>query len=185
MFWDRVRQHTTKLTVAAVVIGAWILAHIYYYNWLYDLETNVQMSYAHIQATEQKRNHIQRNLVRLVRYHAQYERSVMTDLTELRAAEKPAKAETAQQLLARLDAVAEQYPNLNLGGTVDQFSNIIASTEAEIADRIVQYNEAVNVYTTALGQFPANIFAKPLGFGHYDYYRPKDPSVVEYREVKP
>ena len=175
------------MTVGALVAGSWLAGHIYYYNRLYDLETNVQMAEAHIQAAQQKRNHIQRNLTRLIQYYAEYEKALMKDLTGLRTrdANSKASATSVQQLLARLDAVAERYPDLNLNRNVEQFSQIIATTESEIADRIMDYNDAVNTYTTTLGQFPANVFGRPLGFEKYDYYRPPDPSVVEYREVKP
>ena len=184
-----VGQRSTRLALGALAVGGWIAGHIYYYNRLYDLETNVYMAEAQIQAAEQKRSHIQRNLVKLVRYYATYERSVMNDLTVLRTQDSPkpptSDGDSAQQLLARLDAVAEQYPNLNLTQSVQQLSEIIADTETEIVDRIGAYNEAVNIYTTYLGQFPANIFGRPLGFERVDYYRPKDPSVVDYREVAP
>ena len=184
-FWNWVRDHTPRLAVGAVAVGVWVIAHVYYYNTLLDLEMNVTAARAQIGASEQKRGHIQRNLVRLVRYYAAYERGVMKDLTELRTAESAGDAVPAQIMLARLDAVAEQYPKLELGGTVVQFSQIINEMETEITERIVSYNEAVNVYTTALGQFPAIVFGRPLGFGPYEYYQPKDSAVTEYREVEP
>ena len=51
--------------------------------------------------------------------------------------------------------------------------------------RIMDYNSAVNRYTTVLNMFPGNVFGKVLGFETVDYYVPEDPSVLEYRVLEP
>jgi LemA protein len=185
-FWNSVREHTTRLAVGSTVFAVWILGHIYYYNRLYDLEANVLTARAQIQAAEQRRGHVGKNLTRLVQFYARYESGLMKELTDVRAKKAPPTEPAAMQsMLGRLDAVAEQYPNLNLTKTVEHFSESIVATETEIAQRIMAYNDAVNIYTTMLGQFPANIFGRPLGFRPHDFYQPPDPAQLDFREVQP
>jgi LemA protein len=184
-FWTSVREHTTRLSVGATVVSVWILGHIYYYNRLYDLEANVLTARAQIRAAEQRRGHVGKNLTQLVRFYAKYESNLMKELTDRRANKPATDATTMQSMLASLNAVAEQYPNLNLTKTVEQFSQSVIATETEIAQRIMAYNDAVNIYTTMLGQFPANIFGRPLGFRSYNFYQPPDPTELDFREVQP
>lgn len=179
-------RRTNWLTCGAVVVSVWLGSHIYYYNELISLEYDVKAAWAQVEVTQQKRNHVQRNLTQLLRYYARYERAVLQEMTAMRTKKSSEPApETTEQLLARLDAVAEQYPSLNLENTVRQFSETSTQTESEITERIVLYNTAVNTYTTALNRFPANLFGKPMGFEEYDFYAPEDRSKLPYREVSP
>jgi LemA protein len=186
-FVDWVKQHTPRLALASLVAVAWIVSHLYYYNMLVSQECDVLAAWAQIEATQQKREHVRRDLTQLVRYYADYERDVLKQVTTLRNKSPEAAAAPAspEQLIAKLDAVGEQYPSLNLARNVQQFSELITTTESEITERIVAYNNTVNVYTTTLNSFPGIVFGRVLGFREWTFYRPQDPSVLEYREVKP
>jgi len=187
-----VQRHNWRLSFGAAAIAAWIATHLYYFNWLTALEFDVKAAWAQVEAGEQRRAHIQRNLSRILRYYARYERMLMTDVTELRTdGDAPARGETKDEpgggldgLLGRLNAVAEQYPELHLTNSAQQFSEAIIATETDITDRIREYNAAVNVYTSVLNQFPGNLFGKAAGFEEAEFYSPTDPSVLEYREVE-
>jgi len=87
-------------------------------------------------------------------------------------------------LLGRLNAVAEQYPNLHLTNTVEQFMTGVVNTESEIAGYIIEYNRTVNVYRTAKKTFPAKIFSAVLRFRDYPFYEPEDRGVLEFAELK-
>lgn len=69
--------------------------------------------------------------------------------------------------------MAEQYPRLRLTENFQQLSEAIIATETRVAERIATYNDYVNIYTTALKQFPGNIFGTLWGFEPYDYYQPE------------
>ena len=85
-------------------------------------------------------------------------------------------------LLAQLKVVAEQYPELKLTQNLQQFTAHIIDNEKEIAQRIMEYNEAVNAYTTATDTFPANIFARVSGFKSMPFYQ-VDPNKTRFQEV--
>jgi LemA protein len=180
-----VQRHTSRLAIGSVIAGAWIVSHLYYYNVLVTQEFNVIAAWAQVEATRQKRDHVQRDLTQLVRYYARYERGVLEQMTTLRTKDKSPAPAPSEQLLGRLDAVAEQYPSLNLDRSVHQFSQVITATESEITERIVAYNAAVNIYTTTLNSFPGIVFGRLLGFRDLQYYKPDDPSALDYREVTP
>jgi LemA protein len=161
-----------------------MLTVVYYYNLLLDMRYNVQEAAAQIQVAEQKRTHVRSSLTELVRYYARYERELMREVTTLRTAEKPLEGASVQQLIARLDAVAEQYPQLHLTKSIEQFVTAINQTETEIAERIAAYNKIVNDYTTLLNQFPAKVYGAALGFENMEFYRPSA-NVLGYHDVQP
>jgi LemA protein len=187
-----VLRHSLKMIVAATLIATWAWSHIYYYNYLIDLEFNAQAAWAQIEATSEKRNHIQRDLRQLLLYYANYESRLMTGVVELRNGRTRRKLRADEvppepslgEMLGRIDALAEQYPNLHLTSTVERFSQAVVASEAEVALRIMEYNNSVNMYTTALNTYPGKVFGKTLGFESMDFYQPKDRSVLEYRELE-
>jgi LemA protein len=186
-FVQWVKQHTSRLAIGSLVAGVWVVSHVYYYNLLVTQECDVLEARAQIDATRQKRDHVQRDLTQLVRYYARYERDVLGQMTALRTkgSAPAAAAASPEQLLAKLDAVGEQYPSLNLDRSVQQFSQLITTSESEITERIMAYNVAVNVYTTTLNSFPGIVFGRLLGFGEWKFYEPDDRSALDYKEVTP
>lgn len=183
-------RHNWQLILGLTMMACSAVSHAYYYNVLVMYEFGVKVTMAQVEATQQKRNHVQRNLTRLIRYYAEYEESLMSSLTRLRAREKAGastpreRREELQTLLGRLDAVAEQYPNPQLVGAVQTTSQAVIASETEVTQRIMDYNNAVNAYTTLLHTFPTRLFAKTMGFESYDFYAP-DPDETPYREVNP
>jgi len=183
---DRAQQHATKLVIGSLIAGLWIASHIYYYNVLLDFEARTDTAMAQILVAEQKRNHIQRSLTALLRFHAGHERDVLKELTMLRGSSaRSAEKAGPSESLARFDAVGEQYPTLQVSTTVNQFSVSLVAAEQDVAKRIYDYNDAVNMYTAMMQQFPGNIFHKQLGFHERDHYKPQDPSVTDFHEVTP
>jgi LemA protein len=204
-------RYSTKLAIGALIVGAWLAAHTYYYNNLTLLEFDCRAAWAQIEVVQVKRNHIQRNLVRLLRYYADYEGTLMKDVTDIRAQADAAAADATNAgiaavdaagdeaargaapaepsgdvggLLGRLRMVAENYPSLHLTNTVQQFSAAIIDTESAIALRIADDHSAVNRYTTVTHQFPGIMFARPLGFEDFEFYTADDPRILKYREVE-
>jgi LemA protein len=80
----RIKRCAWYLIVGFVLIMGWVVAHLYYYNMLVDMEYNIQEAWAQVETQRQRRFHIQQNLTRLVIEYARHERSVLTNLTMLR-----------------------------------------------------------------------------------------------------
>jgi LemA protein len=183
---DRAQRHASGLVIGSLILALWIASHIYYYNVLHDFEARTDTAMAQIIVAEQKRDHIQRSLTALLRFHADHERDTLKELTTLRGSSvRPEKPGASTESLARFDAVGEQYPNLQVAATVKEFSVALVAAEQDVAKRIYDYNDAVNMYTAQLQQFPGNLFHKQLGFREREHYKPADPSVTKFREVAP
>lgn len=204
--WLRAKVRYVIITAIAVV--AWMIPHIYYYNRLIALEFDVQAAWAHVETEQQRRYHIQQNLVRTVVAYARHERSVLTRLTRMRtrrvdddrsspptykpppaaspkaALDKLEKLGSKQldRLMPQIQLMAEQYPKLRLTENFQQLTKAVISSEDQIAKRLIEYNRRVNMYTTLLEQFPGNIFAKVMGFESYAFHRPNR-RALEYRPV--
>ena len=80
--WVRRRRWYLALTV--VLLAGWAMVHIYYFNMLVNMESNVQTAWAQVEAEEQRRDHIEQNLSRMLAGYARHERDLLHDLTELR-----------------------------------------------------------------------------------------------------
>jgi LemA protein len=182
--WLQHQSWTLALASSSIVI--FFLALGYYYNLLFSLERNVQTAWARVEAGQQRRNHISRNLKELLRFYARYERELMLDVTKMRSDSRKSDDANgdAMGLLGRLNMLAEQYPNLHLTNTVQQVTTGMINTESEIAAYIIGYNETVNIYSTAINTFPAKIFSTVLGFRPYRFYEPEHPSVLLYKELE-
>lgn len=206
------RNWTWHLVIGSLVVMVWVFAHLYYYNLLVDLEFNTKASWAQVEAQLQRRFHIQQNLTRIVMNYSKYENDLLTRLTEMRtsargsdpegnavdanqqpseqfsSASPPAQLKQLtplqlDKLFSQIRFVAEQYPQLKATENFQQFSAAIVDTENQIAERIMNYNDAVNIYTTTLTQFPGNIFGLLCGFQRYEFYAP-DQEILNFQLVE-
>ena len=180
---DAAQNHAIALVIGTLFFGLWIFSHIYYYNVLLGLRSNCDTAAAQIDAAEEKRDHIRRNLTTLLRFHADYERQVLTEVTTLRGPNGRPNEAPAPGTLARIDAVGEQYPGLVTNTTVNQASQALVDAEVDVHNRIIQYNAAVNMYTNYLRQFPGNMFGKMMGFRNREFYKPGD--ALKFQEIAP
>jgi len=90
------KRHAWKLSFIGALLIVWMVAHIYYYNRLIDLEYNIQAGWAQVEAEQERRYNIQQDVTRLVIGYAAHERDLMTQLTELRTGVRTAKANGSQ-----------------------------------------------------------------------------------------
>jgi LemA protein len=181
------KHQSFTLALAAASLAILIVATAFYYNRLLMLQYDVELARVQIEAGEQRRNHVTRNLTQLVRYYARHERELMKDVTTLRGRQRANAGESGDgsaQLLGRLNLVAEQYPSLHLTNTVQQFTTAVVNTESEIAAYIIAYNAAVNIYSITLNTFPAKVFGTLLRFHSYPFYKPPNPARLVFQELK-
>lgn len=182
---------------------------IFCYNLLITTEQDVLAGKGKVNALLQRRNDISINLSKAVLDYAQHERGVFTGVVALRsvlskdvekdpklealfnrlkqqeapagAAQTTPPASDAFSPLARLLAVAEQYPDLKLSSTFINLMTAIIEIEKDLAQERIKYNDAVNIYTTNMAKFPINIYAVLFGFEEKPYFEATD----EARKLKP
>jgi len=199
------RRHAVSLTVISVLIVAWLFVHIYWYNKLVNLECNVQAAWAQVEVEQERRYHVQLNLIRVVVGYARHEREVVTETTELRTRAAGAAPRTraagaspggglaedlaslsrdqVNDLFPRIMLMAEQYPTLRATENFQQLAGAVIDSETRVTTCIHAYNDEVNIYSTVIGQFPGNIFAAIWHFDTYEFYAPP-PGTTDYRPLQ-
>ena len=170
--------------LALYVIGA--------YNRLVALRNLVEEAWAQIDVQLKRRHDLIPNLVNTVQGYAAHEESVLTAVTEARAAAVSAGAVGEQAraenmltgALRSLFAVAESYPELKADANFRELQLELARTEDQIAGARQHYNASVRDYQTACEVFPTNIVAGAFNFASRPYFEVTDPDSREPVEVQ-
>ena len=156
-------------TVVVVVVG--FLA-VTTYNDVVALRNRTTKAWANIDVVLKQRHDELPNLVEAVRDVMQFERDVLTEVAERRAAysdrdpipRQAATSDATSAAVRRLFAVVERYPEVRSASNVASLQAEIARLEELIADRRELYNDQVYRYNTRIGQVPANIVAGLFGW---------------------
>ena len=126
------------------------------------------------------------NLVDTVKGYAAHERSVLEEVTQMRAAaqalpqgdvEKRAQAEGALSLsLGRLFALAENYPDLKASANFLELQKQLSQLEDELQMARRYYNGATRNLNVLVQSFPSNLVAAAGGFSQRAFFQLDDAS---------
>jgi len=159
------------------------------YNSLVQMDENVNQAWAQVDNQYQRRADLIPNLVNTVKGYADFEKGVLTEVTELRSQvgqvkisaadlsdeDKFKKFQDAQDklsgALSRLLVVSENYPQLKANENFLQLQAQLEGTENRIAVERKKFNEAVQTYNTSIRSFPTLISAKIFGFKEKQYFK--------------
>ncbi|MBL8017632.1 MAG: LemA family protein [Ignavibacteria bacterium] len=159
------------------------------YNSLVEQDETVNQAWAQVENQYQRRADLIPNLVKTVQGYADFEKGVLTEVTELRSRvgqiklstddlsdeEKFKQFQDAQDklsgALSRLLVVAENYPQLKANENFLQLQSQLEGTENRIAVERKKFNEAVQQYNTSVRKFPTLITAKIMGFKEKQYFK--------------
>jgi LemA protein len=155
-------------TVIAIV--AFLVAATY--NDVVALSRRIDKAWANIEVSLQQRHDQLPALVDAVRGLMTFERDVLTEVTQARAAYSrsdpiPAQAATSEatsRALRSLFATVERYPEIKSAGNVLSLQEEIERLEAMIADRRELYNDQIYRYNARIGQVPAIFLASMFGW---------------------
>ena len=142
------------------------------------LRQRIDKAWANIDVVLKQRHDQLPNLVAAVRGLMTFERDVLTQVTEARAAYSPtapihdqaATSDVTSSAVRSLFAVVERYPELKSQGNVADLQDQIERLEAMIADRRELYNDQVYRYNTAIGQVPGVLLAAILGWRAREFF---------------
>jgi LemA protein len=159
------------------------------YNSLVQLDEKVNQSWSQVENQYQRRADLIPNLVKTVQGYADFEKSVLVEVTELRSKvgqiklsaddlsneEKFRQFQQAQDqlsgALSRLLVVAENYPQLKANENFLALQTQLEGTENRIAVERKKFNEAVQEYNTTIRSFPTLITAKIFSFKEKQYFK--------------
>ncbi|MBI2868602.1 MAG: LemA family protein [Chloroflexi bacterium] len=160
------------------------------YNSLVGLRNQTKNAWAQIDVQLKRRHDLIPNLIETVRGYMQHERQTLEAVTKARnmavqmssaGAADRAKAEgELSGVLARLLAVAENYPNLKANQNFLALQEELTSTENKIGFSRQFYNDSVLHLNNKIQMFPSNMVAGMTGFKNAEFFEVK---LAEEREA--
>lgn len=179
-----------------IIVGAVVLVALLYTvslnNKLVEAHENVDASWAQVENVLQRRYDLIPNLVNTVRGYAEHEKSLFTEVADLRSRwagagtkdEKIAAASGLEGALGRLMVVVEQYPDLKANQNFLALQDELAGTENRIAVERRRYNDAIQSYNRTVRRFPSSIIADMRGFERSEAYFKADVAAREAPKVQ-
>ena len=159
------------------------------YNSLVQQEEKVNGAWSQVENQYQRRADLIPNLVNTVKGYADFEKDVLTEVTDARSRvgsvqikaddlndpQKLQQFQDAQDKLSsaisRLLVVSENYPNLKANENFLQLQSQLEGTENRISVERKKFKDAVQEYNTSLRTFPTLISAKLFGFKDKAYFK--------------
>jgi LemA protein len=180
----------STITILAVVgvLAIIVLWGISVNNKLVTLEENVSKAWSQVENAYKRRMDLIPQLVNTVQGAANYEKSVLTEVTNARAGvqqtqvdpsqlseEQVAAYQKAQDNLTKalantIKVTVERYPELTATQGFRDLQAQLEGTENRITTERGKFNEAVQAYNTKVRRFPASIIAGMLGFDKKGYF---------------
>lgn len=164
------------------------------YNTLVRLEERVKQAWAQVENQYQRRMDLIPNLIKTVQGAADFERTVLTEVTDARSKagqmqlkaddltdpDKFAKFQQAQDQLSsaisRLLVVVERYPELKSNQNFLELQAQLEGTENRISVERKNFNDAVQTYNSKVRSFPINLVAGIFGFKQMEYFKGREGS---------
>ena len=167
------------VAVLVVVVAFLVLAT---YNDVVALRLRIDKAWANIDVALKQRYDQLPNLVEAVRDVMAWEQSVLTEVTEARAAyapsapipEQAATSAATTAAVRSLLATVERYPEVRSAANVMALQDEIERLEGMIADRRELYNDQVYRYNTRIAQLPAVLLAALMGWRSRPFFEASD-----------
>ncbi|WP_027183080.1 LemA family protein [Desulfovibrio inopinatus] len=172
----------TALYIVLVLVVLGVIYAVSLYNGLVRKRNIASEAESGIDVQLKRRHDLIPNLVETVKGYAGHEKSVLTDVTMLRAQsmqatgmkEKAGLEAALTRSIGNLFAVAENYPDLKANQNFQQLQTDLTAIENEIQLARRFYNGAVRDYNTAIQSFPAMLVAGSLGFAPREFFELED-----------
>ncbi|HUW20178.1 MAG TPA: LemA family protein [Sedimentisphaerales bacterium] len=161
------------MPIAIVIIVPLLLIPVLIYNSLIARKNQVLNVFGAIDALLKKRYDLIPNLVATVKGYTQHERSLLEELTKIRAQALSGQISDDEAVeldnkltraLGRLLLVVENYPNLRASENFMHLQRTLTELEEQISAARRAYNAAVTDYNNAVEMFPTSIAASMMNY---------------------
>lgn len=185
-FGDWLALRFAGLSVLIYLLILVVLFAVMLYNGLVRVRNRIGKAWALIEVQLKRRADLIPRLAATVKGYADYEREVQDALAQQRAdamsgrAKTPEKSEVARaqeiadgqtQVLTRVLAVVEDYPDLKANELYLNLQTQLADTEDRIALARSFYNDTVTAYNERIAMLPDVLFAKLMALGRVPHYK--------------
>jgi len=173
------------MSTSMIIVIVLAIVLVLMYNSLVAKKNQVENIFASVDTQLKKRYDLIPNLVSSVSKYMEHEKSILQDVTKLRAeANKPNISDEHKMALdAKMSAAlgsimiaVENYPELKANENVMHLQHSLTEVEAQISAARRAYNQVVTDYNNALEQIPTNFMASAMN------YRKKDVFVISEGE---
>lgn len=153
----------------AVLVMVWFVL----YNSLVQKKNQVTNVFATIDALLKKRYDLIPNLVAAVKNYMEYEKGVLTQITELRAKavsgnlsddEKVDLENKMSKLMGDIRVAVENYPDLKANQNFLQLQGSLNEIEEQLSAARRAYNASVTDYNNAVEMYPTSIVASMINY---------------------
>jgi len=170
--------------IILAVFGFVIVVVISLYNSMVQARNLAQEGWSGIDVQLKRRADLIPNLVEAVKGYAGHEKTLLEDVTALRAktqqAADPAQRAIAEGMLTgalgKLMMVAENYPDLKASQNFQELQKSLADTEEQIQLARRYYNGATRDMNIKVQSFPGNLVAGMFGFHQMNYFELENPA---------
>ena len=155
------------IIIAALVLL--VIITISSYNGMVNKDQDVKEGWGNVQSAYQRRADLIPNLVNTVKGSAEFEKSVLTEVTQARAGIVNAKTPQDLEMMGKkintaINLAYEAYPELKTTAAFQGLQTQIEGTENRINKARNDYNAVVKVYNSKIKGFPTVLMAKMFGF---------------------
>ena len=183
-----------KIIPWIVVLGVLAIVAIWVmnvFNRLVEQEENVEAAWSQVENQYQRRADLVPNLVATVKGYAEHEQETFAQTMEARAkatqitidptnitpqqlaAYQQAQSELSQ-VLGRLMAISERYPELKANENFLNLQSQLEGTENRCTVARQNFNEEARNFNTTVRRFPGNIVASLFGFEKKPYFEAEE-----------
>ncbi|MDA3907541.1 MAG: LemA family protein [Sulfurimonas sp.] len=161
------------MSTGLIILIVLALALVLMYNSLVSKKNQVENIFASVDTVLKKRYDLIPNLVATVSKYMEHEKSLLTEVTKLRAdANKPnisdeqkialdAKISSA---LGSIMIAVENYPDLKANENVMHLQGTLNELEEQLSAARRAYNQAVTDYNNAIEMIPTNFLASAMAY---------------------
>ena len=165
--------------IAITIIVIVLFIPILIYNSLVGRKNQVLNVFGTIDALLKKRYDLIPNLVATVKGYMQHERTLLAEVTEMRAKaisdrisddEKVELDNKVTKALSRILLAVENYPDLKASDNFMHLQRTLTELEEQISAARRAYNAAVTDYNNAVEMFPTNIVASMVNYKRRKFF---------------
>lgn len=161
------------MSIPFIILIVLILILILMYNSLVAKKNQVENIFASVDTTLKKRYDLIPNLVASVKQYMEHEKSLLEEVTKLRAeaikpdisdAHKMALDAKVTSALGSIMVAVENYPELKANENVMHLQHTLHEVEEQISAARRAYNQAVTDYNNAIEMVPTNFMASLMNY---------------------
>ncbi|MDY0120766.1 MAG: LemA family protein [Sulfurimonas sp.] len=161
------------MSVSLIIAIVIVIILVFMYNSLVGKKNQVENIFASVDTMLKKRYDLIPNLVASVSKYMEHEKSLLTEVTELRAQANKPNVSDAQKIaldakmsaaLGSLMIAVEAYPDLKANENVMHLQRSLNEVEEQISAARRAYNQAVTDYNNAIEMIPTNFMATAMNY---------------------